>query len=270
MPHLSHFTYCRLNALPVCLGHLKNPPQNLYCTGDLELLNAPLKVAIVGTRKPSLYTQHISAALAKNIAKIGGVVVSGGAIGVDIIAQKNALPRTIMFAPCSLDYIYPPSNAPIIKQIAQEGLVLSEYEKKFTPYRHSFLERNRLVVLLSDMVIIPEAQTNSGSMASAQLALAYQKPLFVLPQRLFESAGTHHLLEHGKARAIYDIEQFSSRLAKEYGLSTALPQVLEPDFLQFCRGAPTFEQAYAVYGDFLLEQELLGVIKRQNGRVVLA
>ncbi|CRF45911.1 DNA-processing protein DprA [Helicobacter heilmannii] len=269
---LSHFAPNPLDFLPLSFKALKNPPKLLHYVGELKHLQAPLKVAIVGTRRPSTYTQQMTSALAKELSKTGAVVISGGALGVDIIAQKNALPATIMCAPCSLERIYPPSNAEVICQIAKEGLILSEYAKDFQPYRFTFLERNRLVVALSDLVVIPEAQENSGSMASAKLALELKKPLFVLPQRLFESPGTNALLAHNQARAIYDIAVFVGDLARQFGLSTPTPPPTKPaddEFLAFCQKSPSFEEAYAVFGDLVLEQELLGVVKRENGRVVL-
>ncbi|WP_120946215.1 DNA-processing protein DprA [Helicobacter labacensis] len=265
---LSHFDYRALDSCPMCLGKLKHPPKQLYFTGQLDLLHAPLKVAIVGSRTPSQYTQHTCATLARTIAKCGGVVVSGGALGVDIIAQYSALPHTIMVAPCSLDRLYPPANARVISLIAQEGLILSEYKENFSPYRHSFLERNRLVVGLSDVVIIPEANLHSGSMSSAKLALSHQKPLFVLPQRLGESGGTQALLQAHKAQAIYDIDAFCAKLAQDYALTP--PRSLRDVLLAFFKHAPTYEQAYARFGDLLTQYELEGLITRRNGCVVLA
>ncbi|BCZ19302.1 DNA protecting protein DprA [Helicobacter sp. NHP19-012] len=267
----SHFTPKPLDFLPLSFKALKNPPKLLHYVGELRHLQAPLKVALVGTRKPTTYTQQCTATLARELAKIGAVVISGGALGVDIIAQKNALPATIMLAPCSLERIYPPSNAQVIKEIAKEGLILSEYTKDLQPHRYTFLERNRLVIALSDVVVIPEAQENSGSMASARLAQELNKPLFVLPQRLFESPGTNALLAQNKAQAIYDIVEFVGDLARDFGLSlpVAKTQSTNTDFLEFCQKSPSFEEAYAVFGDLLLEQELLGVVKRENGRVVV-
>ncbi|CCF81227.1 Rossmann fold nucleotide-binding protein Smf possibly involved in DNA uptake [Helicobacter bizzozeronii CCUG 35545] len=118
---------------------LKNAPKVFYYVGNTRLLDAPCKIAIVGTRKPSLYTRHTTAQLAKHITRMGGVVVRrGGVWGWILLPKKNALPATIMFAPCSLDYIYPPSNAPIIHQIAKEGLIISEYAKKFSALQTFF------------------------------------------------------------------------------------------------------------------------------------
>ncbi len=265
----SHFSYSKLKALPLSLGRVKNPPKELYYAGNQELLQTPLKVAIVGTRQPSQYTQQHTAWLAKEIAKLGAVVVSGGALGVDIIAQQHALPHTIMVAPCSLDYLYPPSNARIIEQIATEGLILSEYAQNTTPHRYSFLERNRLVIALSDVVIIPEANLHSGSMSSARYALHAQKPLFVLPHRLAESAGTQTLLAEGKAQSIYDIEAFCQTLCQTYKLNPPSTPPLE-DYLSFFKTNPTCEQAYARYGTLIDEYELQGLITRRHGRMVLA
>ncbi|GLH58397.1 DNA-processing protein DprA [Helicobacter ailurogastricus] len=265
---LSSFAPKPLDFLPLSFKALKKPPKFLHYVGELKHLQAPLKVAIVGTRKPSTYTQQTTAALARELVKIGAVVASGGALGVDIIAQKNALPATIMFAPCALTRIYPPSNAQTIAQIAKEGLILSEYDKDFQPHGYTFLERNRLVIAFSDLVIIPEAQENSGSMASARLATELRKPLFVLPQRLFESPGTNALLAGGFATAIYDIAAFVGGLARDFGLNAPAPSAQE-GFLEFCQKGPSFEEAYAAFGDLLLEQELLGVVKRENGRVVV-
>ncbi|RVY45316.1 DNA-processing protein DprA, partial [Helicobacter pylori] len=74
------------------------------------------------------------------------------------------------------------------------------------------------VIALSDAVIIPQADLKSGSMSSARLAQKYQKPLFVLPQRLNESDGTNELLEKGQAQGIFNIQNFINTLLKDYHL----------------------------------------------------
>ncbi|PAF47829.1 DNA protecting protein DprA [Helicobacter sp. 12S02634-8] len=256
----SHFLFDALPSLPPALCTLQDPPQKLYYTGKLPLLQAKHKIAIIGTRHPTPYTKNLTFTLAKKIAQNRGVVVSGGALGVDIIAQNGALPDTIMVSPSSLDIIYPASNASIITKIAQQGLIVSEYPEGYAPKYHSFIQRNRLVVALSDCVIIPQADLNSGSMQSARLASKYNKPIFVLPQRLDESQGTNALLQKSLAQAIYDIDAFIEMI---FGV-----QVKNNDaFLKFCEGLPTFEEAYLKYGDLVLEYELEGKIMREAGRL---
>lgn len=249
-----------LQIIPKALKELSRSPKELFFIGDSHLLAAPIKIAIVGTRSPNPYTKHFCAMLASAIAKAGGVVVSGGALGVDIIAHTNALPRTIMFSPSSLDIIYPKSNARIIAQIAKDGLILSEYKCGYQPFAHSFLERNRLVVGLSDIVIIPQADLMSGSMQSARLSLESKKPLFVLPHRINESLGTQSLLAKNQARAIYDIKDFVNEI---FGTDS----VTNDEVLEFCKNAPSYEEAISRFGLKILEYEMEGKIMRDNGIV---
>ncbi|PAF44701.1 DNA-processing protein DprA [Helicobacter sp. 11S02596-1] len=256
----SNFVFSPLGQLPPSLSTIPDAPKSLYFAGNTQLLEAKYKIAIVGTRRPSHYTKNFTSLLAQKIAQNHGVVISGGALGVDIIAQNAALPYTIMVSPASLDKIYPPSNAPIISQIAQKGLILSEYEKEYAPRDYSFIQRNRLVIALSDWVVIPEANLHSGSMQSAKFARKYQKPIFVLPQRLDESTGTNFLLQNKLASPIYDIDAFIEMV---FGVREKTDDV----FLKFCEKLPTFEEAYLMYGDLVLEYELDGKITRENGRL---
>lgn len=256
----SNFSFLPLDLMPEAFKNLKKPPKNIYCIGNTKLLNASLKIAIVGTRRPSTYTKNFTLTLAKKISQNQGVIVSGGALGVDIIAQNAGLPNTIMVSPSSLDIIYPPANAPVIRKIAQQGLILSEYEAGYMPRDYSFIERNRLVISLSDFVIIPEANLSSGSMQSAKIAQSLNKPIFVFPQRLDESLGTNYLLQNSLAQAIYDIDIFIKMV-----FGTEIKDEEDDEILLFCKTFPAFEEAYLRYGEKILEYELEGKITRENG-----
>ena len=249
--------------LPRALATLDNPPERLFYRGDLTLLQSAHKIAIVGTRKPNPYTKAFVAQIASKIARYGGIVVSGGALGVDIIAHAHAQPRTIMFSPSSLDILYPKSNAQLISQMMSQALVLSEYEREYMPHRYSFLERNRLVIAMSEVVIIPQADLYSGSMQSARLALELGKPLFVLPHRIGESEGTNSLLQSSKARAIYHIDGFIEEiLGKEIGA--------RDEVLDFIALNPSIEAGLERFGALLYEYELEGKIRREGGSWCLA
>lgn len=252
-----------LNNIPLSLKILNNPPSKLFFKGNIKLLDSTPKIAIVGTRKPNPYTKTFVATLAHKIAQMGGIVVSGGALGVDIIAHTHAFPHTIMISPSSLDIIYPKNNVKMIQQMMEYALVLSEYESPYKPHRYSFLERNRLVIALSEYVIIPQADLHSGSMQSALIAQKLQKPLYVLPHRIGESEGTNSLLAQGIAHAIYDISSFIESI-----FGTSLSHSEENDeILQFCKNNPSFEEAFARFGDRLYEYELEGKIIRESGSI---
>lgn len=245
--------------IPQELLALKHPPKKLFARGDTRLLSAPKKIAIVGTRKPNPYTKIHTQTLSKLIAKHGGVVVSGGALGVDIVAHTGAFPRTIMIAPTDLNHFYPASNAKMISNIYSEALALSEYEDVSSPRAYHFLQRNRLVIALSDCVIIPQADLQSGSMESARIALELNKPIYVLPHRLGESQGSNALLSEGRAKAIYSLQDW---IEQWFG-GLFPPQVDE--ILEFCEGLPSFEEAYERFGQKIYEYELEGKIGRKNG-----
>lgn len=251
--------------LPLCLKGLKKPPQTLYFRGDLELLNRP-KVAIVGSRKCSKYTQNLILTLANMLAKKGVAVVSGGAIGADIFAHMGAMPRTIGVFANSLDMIYPAQNEAAINEIYTKGLAISEHERAHTPFRHDFLERNRIVVGISDAVIIAQADIKSGSMSSANHAIAMKKPLFGFAQRMGESDGTNLLISSGKMSLLSDFEKFVnsfeflefSEFSKNSENSNS--ENSDDEILSFIAKNSDFNKAFAKFGDKLFEYEIDGKI----------
>ena len=220
----------------------------LFYKGNLELLNKP-KIAIVGSRKASKYTKEITFLLAKKLSK-KFTIISGGALGVDSEAHKGAFPNTILVSPSSLDIIYPKSNENLIKNIYKNGLALSEYEKNYRPYKYTFLQRNRIIVSLSEFVIITEADIKSGSMRSFEWAKEYNKKVFVLPHRLKESSGTNYLAKTNQAEVIWDINEFCENL----GINS------EEKIL-------ALNEAIKKYGSQLYEMELNGEIEIKNGKV---
>jgi len=250
--------------LPI-LEKMKKYPSSLFYKGNLTLLDRP-KVSIVGTRKPSGYTRQVTHMLAKALVKRGVCIVSGAAMGVDAIAHSGAgEDNTIAVVANGVDIRYPAINKNMIEAIEKQGLVLSQFEEGFRATGWSFVVRNELVVALGEMLIITEAQLDSGSMRSAEYALAMGKKIYVLPHRLGESSGTNALLRDCQATPIYDIETFASQFGQ-----AADESVEKDDFFYFCQGAPTFDEALAQFGDRVYEAELEGVVTIQNGIVRLA
>lgn len=249
-----------LPSLPPSLKQLKKPPKNLFYQGHLELLQQT-KIAIVGTRRPNPYAKALTQNLASLIAKAGGVVISGGALGVDIIAHCASFPQTILVSPTDLKHQYPSTNKTMIQKISNEALALSEYENNPSPRGYHFLERNRIVIALSDAVIIPQADLASGSMESAKIAISLGKPLYVLPHRIGESEGTNALLAQSKAKAIFNLQEW---IEEWFGCLFTPKQ--SDAILDFCIQNPSFEEAYEKFGAKLYEYELEGKIERKNGR----
>ncbi len=241
---------------------LKKAPKRLWYKGRKELLGRP-KVSIVGTRRPSLYTQEWTRRIAAELSSRGVVIVSGAAMGVDALAHQGAGPQqTIAVVATGVDLRYPAVNAELIETIEQKGLVLSQFEPGSRAGNWSFVVRNELVVALGEVLVITEADAKSGSMRSAEYALKQGKEIWVLPHRLGESEGTRRLLKEGLARPIYDLDTFAER----FGV-VAVRMEDRDEFFYFCQKTPTLDEAVGLYGDRIYEAELEGKIVIENGRI---
>ena len=246
------------------LESMKKIPDKLWYIGNKELLKRP-RVSIVGSRRPLPYTKNLTYTLARELAKRGVVVVSGGAMGVDAIAHKGAgAKNTIAVMANGLDLHYPKINSSLIKEIEEEGLVLSQFAPSTKAFKWSFVVRNELVVALGEILIITEADSKSGSIRSAEYALKQNREIFVLPHRLNESSGTNRLLKEGLAEAIYDIDNFVDRFG------SIKEDTKEDDFFIFCKSNPTLEEAIKRFKDRVYEEELLGSIIIEDGKIKLA
>ena len=248
-----------------CFESIRPALKHLEMIGNRALLDR-FKVAIVGSRRATHYAKDISYKLAQAVSRAGGVVVSGAALGVDTYAHKGAFPNTIAVMANGLDIYTPKSNEALIKNMQQEALLMSEYAMGTPPLRHQFVERNRIVVGMSDVVVLAEASEHSGTMRSADFALAFKKPLYVLPHRLGESLGTASLVKKKQAFVIESIDGFIESI----GLKAPLNSEMKGDrLLEFCGTHPTYEEAVARFGEAIFEYELLGKIRVEKGRVYL-
>jgi DNA processing protein len=244
------------------LESMKKYPKSLLYKGDVSLLKRP-RVAIVGSRRPSSYTRDYTYALAKSLSQRGVCIVSGAAMGVDAIAHEGAgSTNTIAVVANGLDIRYPVINQNLIEKIEENGLVMSQFNDGFRATGWSFVVRNELVVALGDILIVAEADLDSGSMRSVEYALKMNKQIYVLPHRLSDSLGTQKLLEEKKAFAITDIDTFVSGFGK-----AVESDVLKDDFFYFCQSFPTFDEALSKFGDRVYEAELDGLITIHNGIV---
>jgi DNA processing protein len=219
----------------------------LFYKGDLSLLDKP-KIAIVGSRRPTQYTKEITSKLSSILSK-KYVIVSGGAMGVDAIAHKNAK-STIMVSPAGIDIIYPKINKTLIENIINNHLLITEYEEGYKPRPYSFVQRNRIVVGISEFIIITQADIDSGSMKSFEIAKKLNKKVYVIPHRIGDSKGTNHIASIKEAEVIWDIKEF----AKSLGINED-KKILD------------YNEAIRIYKDKLFEMELLGEVEIKDAKV---
>ena len=191
------------SSLPDIINQLHQPPTRLTGKGNKHLLNTGIRVGIVGARKFTPYGREVTEDIASSLGKAGVTVVSGLALGVDSIAHKACIDaggKTIAVLPSGLDKIYPANHYQLSRQILEkDGLLISEYEASHLPMRHDFIERNRIIAGLSDVLIVTEAAVASGSLHTAGFALELGITVMAIPGNITSlySAGCNQLIQNG-------------------------------------------------------------------------
>ena len=184
---------------PEALAHIAMPPLALFVRGRME---APLTLAIVGSRRPRPDSLEFARHLAGILARRGVAVVSGLARGVDSSAHRGALDAggpTWAVLGSGHARIYPPEHKPLAASIAGSGAVISEYAPDTPPHGSRFPARNRIIAGLSRGVVLVEAAARSGSLITARLALEEGRDLFVAPGGVLDErfVGSNFLIKQG-------------------------------------------------------------------------
>ena len=182
---------------------MSTPPTKLYYMGNVDLLNKKRKIAIIGCREYSEYGKIVSEKFAYELAKLGFVIISGAARGIDSFSHKATLKTnvgTIAVVGNGLNYIYPPENKELEEKILENnGLIISEYDIGTRPSKYTFPARNRIISALSDGVLVIEARKNSGSQITVDFALDQGKNVYAVPGDItrINTEGTNELIKQG-------------------------------------------------------------------------
>ena len=205
-------------AYPSPLRAIHDPPLALYLRGRWQDEDQAA-VAIVGSRRGSIYGLQMAERLAYDLALRGVTIVSGLARGVDAAAHRGALKaggRTIAVLGNGLASVYPPEHAELAEQIAAQGALASEYPMRMEPLAQNFPRRNRLISGLSLGVVIVEAAQRSGALITADCALEQGKEVFAVPGRAdaWSAQGTNQLLKQG-AKLVTTVEDIVEELRLE-------------------------------------------------------
>ncbi|WP_072687554.1 DNA-processing protein DprA [Rhodococcus marinonascens] len=186
----------------------EGPPLALWVLGSRSVVELTDRaISIVGTRAASGYGEHVTAEISGDLAVDGWTIVSGAAFGIDGAAHRAALGvggLTVAVLACGVDRAYPAGHARLLRQVAQNGAVISEYAPGATPAKHRFLARNRLVASLSDGVVVVEAGWRSGARNTASWARKLGRPVMAVPGPVTSasSTGCHRMIREGEARLV--------------------------------------------------------------------
>lgn len=187
-------------AYPQSLQNLSDKPLVLYVKGELPQANYAL--AIVGSRRCTEYGVRAADYFAKAMTREGIPIISGGAKGIDTAAHEACLQAggvTVAVLGCGLDIVYPSENAKLFASIAERGALVSEYPPGVPPIAANFPARNRIIVGLSQAVLVAEAGKRSGAVITANIAADEGREVYCVPGNIFDgsSIGCHELIRTG-------------------------------------------------------------------------
>ena len=189
-------------AYPNRLKNIVDPPALLYYRGTLPDIDREAVIAVVGSRRCSAYGLLHAKQFSKLIASSGGIVVSGGARGIDSMALSGALDSempVLCVLGCGVDVVYPPENRGLFRQIESHGCILSEFKPGTRPDRGNFPVRNRILSGLALGVLVVEAPEKSGALITANQALEQGRDVFAIPGNIGVKSceGSNRLIRDG-------------------------------------------------------------------------
>ncbi|MHC4069288.1 MAG: DNA-processing protein DprA [Planctomycetota bacterium] len=200
---------------PTLLKQIYDPPPVLYIKGTLTNSDN-LGIAIVGSRRCSLYGQEQAGRFAHLLSAAGFTIYSGMARGIDTATHKGALAangRTIAVEGCGLANIFPPENKELFSLITQSGACISELPLNYEPLAENFPPRNRIIAGMTLGTIVVEAPLRSGALITARAAMEYNREVMAVPGKIdsFLSKGTNQLIKQG-AKLVESVEDATEAL----------------------------------------------------------
>ena len=177
-----HVKICSLadDDYPPLLREINSPSPVLYYYGTLE--PAANRIGVVGSRNNTDFGSQSAQEIAADLAAEGFTVVSGGARGIDTFAHIGALQRgrTVAVLGCGINYAFSSGNAKLIREIAENGVVMTEYAPNVQASAKTFPARNRIIAGLSRGIVVVEGAEKSGTSITCDYAIKYGRDIFLL------------------------------------------------------------------------------------------
>lgn len=210
--HISPLFY-KDDDYPQLLKYCNDAPFLLYYKGNKQALKLP-SIAVIGTRKASVYGRDICSDITKDICDLGVSVgvVSGLAYGIDIAIHKSCVDNTIPTIGVlahGLDRIYPDQHRQTAVDMLEKGGLLTEFLSNTRPDKQNFVLRNRIVAGMSAGTIVVESASKGGALITASMARNYQRKIFAFPGKVgdIQSEGCNTLIRNKQAELITNISQ---------------------------------------------------------------
>ncbi|GMQ65044.1 DNA-processing protein DprA [Vallitalea maricola] len=203
---------------PENLKNIYDYPYGIYVKGDIKD-DSPI-IAVVGARRCTEYGREVAKLFGRELAKMGIIIISGMARGIDTAAHKGALEgggRTYAVLGSGVNICYPKENYKLMDDISHKGALISEFPVNQIPKPGNFPLRNRIISGISDGVLVIEAAGKSGSLITADQALEQGKDVYSIPGRITDklSEGTNNLIKMG-AKMVTNIDDILDEISMSF------------------------------------------------------
>jgi len=271
---------------PARLREIHDPPEQLYCTGNIALLNER-SVGVVGARKNTVYGKNVAIMIGRRLAESGLTVTSGLALGIDGYSHEGALEadgKVIGVLGSGIDHMTPQRNRNLMKRgLENGGLVVSEYPPDVEGFKSNFPARNRIISGLSEALVVVEAGIDSGSLITAKCASDQGRTVYAVPGNINSqtSIGCNLLIRDGAVPLIIIddmIRDIGAVPKKADAVSSDLDEDerLVFDAVRQMSGA-TMEEIISITGlspglanSLVTIMEIKGVVESYAGRIYLS
>lgn len=228
---------------PPALKKIPTPPAVLYYCGELQPFAE--RISIVGTRHNTDYGRQVALEFSRELAAAGATIVSGAAKGIDTFAHIGAMKagRTVAVLGGGINFYYKNGNKKFFEEIAEKGLVISEFNPNLPPNTGTFPARNKIIAGLSRGVIAVEGDIDSGAFITLGYAKDFNRDVFAVPGNIFShrSRGCNTWIANGDAILLssaqyildrYDFEYEKISIEKEKILPAVEKKIVMPELTE--------------------------------------
>lgn len=199
---------------PERLRGVHQAPPVLFYRGSLD--PGDMGVSVVGSRKASEQGLRIAANVARELVARNITVVSGLALGIDTAAHRSALDaggRVVGVIGTGINKTYPAQNRGLHQEVAENGLLLSQFWPDAPPQKHTFPIRNATMSGYGIATVVVQAGETSGARIQARLAVEHGRPVILTDlvveanewaRALVGRPGVHVATSIGEVMAIVD------------------------------------------------------------------
>jgi DNA processing protein len=212
------------------------PPVALWVRGPGRLADRLERaVAVVGARAATAYGEHVATDFGYQLTAEQVTVVTGGGYGIEVAALRGALAAEggapVVVLGSGIDVVYPSGNERYFTEVAERGVLVSEYPPGAPPARHRMVHRGRLLAAGTAGTVLVEAGLRSGARTVITMAATLGRAVMAVPGPITSSMsiGCHELIRTGTALPVASVTEIVESAAAVYPGLRPEPQTSSTD-----------------------------------------